>query len=63
MYGDWGVNGIVVAATAAAVGASVLLHYEGLILASRALARTGGHRRVKVLYGIGSVLALHVLEI
>src|SRR5688572_18053422 len=63
MYGDWGANGLVVAATAAAVGVCVLLHYEGLALASRALARMGGHRRIKVLYGIGSVLALHLLEI
>jgi hypothetical protein len=63
MYDDWGANGLVVAATAAAVGACVLLHYEGLALASRKLARMAGHRRIKVLYGIGSVLALHVLEI
>jgi hypothetical protein len=63
MYGDWTVNAAVVAATAGAVGLSVLLHYEGLVLASRTLARMGGHRRVKVLYGIASVLALHVLEI
>ena len=63
MYGDWAVNAVVVAATAAAVCASVLLHYEGLVLASRTLTRMGGHRRIKVLYGIGSVLVLHVMEI
>ena len=63
MYGDWTANAAVVAATAAAVGLSVLLHYEGLVLVSRALARLGGHSRIKVLYGIGSVLVMHVMEI
>lgn len=56
-------NLIVVAATLAAVTLSVLTHYEGLVLASRGLARLGGRQRVKVLYGIASVLALHVVEI
>jgi len=63
MYDDWFANAAVVLATAAAVCLSVLLHYEGLILTSRGLARLGGRRRVKVLYGIASVLVLHVLEI
>jgi len=63
MYGDWFANSVVVLATAAAVCLSVLLHYEGLILTSRGLARLGGRRRIKVLYGIGSVLVLHILEI
>ncbi|MCX7960636.1 MAG: potassium channel family protein [Burkholderiales bacterium] len=52
-----------VAVTAAAVVACVLIHYEGLVLASRTLARMGGHRRVKVLYAIGWLLGLHVVEI
>ncbi len=39
------------------------IHYEGLVLGSRGLARLGGHRRIKVLYGITSVIGLHVLEI
>jgi len=42
---------------------SVLLHYEGLVLVSRGLARLGVRRRTKVLYGIGSVLGLHILEV
>lgn len=62
-YANWAANGAVVAATAAAVVASVLLHYEGLILVSRRLAGGAGHRRVKVLYAIGSAIALHVAEI
>jgi len=41
----------------------VLIHYEGLVLASRTLGRMGGHRRVKVLYAIGWVIGLHVAEI
>ncbi|MGQ0509777.1 MAG: potassium channel family protein [Betaproteobacteria bacterium] len=41
----------------------MLLHYEGLVLVSRGLARLGVRRRTKVLYGIGSVLGLHILEV
>jgi ion channel len=41
----------------------VLLQYEGLLLIWRFLAKHGGHRRIKVLYGIGSVIVLHVAEI
>lgn len=63
MYADWLANLIVVAATLLAVALSVLTHYEGLVLASRGLARLGGQRRIKVLYGIASVLFLHVVEI
>ena len=64
MYEDWLVNLAVVGGTLAAVVLSVLTHYEGLSLTSRGLARlAGGQRRVKVLYGIASVLALHVAEI
>lgn len=63
MYSDWLVNSTVVIATLAAVALSVLTHYEGLVLASRGLARLGGQQRIKVLYGIASVLCLHVVEI
>jgi hypothetical protein len=62
MYDDWPVNLAVVAATAAATVLCVLLHYEGLMLTVRGLARFG-HGRVKVLYAIGSVLLLHAAEI
>jgi hypothetical protein len=63
MYENWIANATVAAATIAAVMACVLLHYEGLILTSGLVTRHRGHRRVKVLYGIGAVLALHIAEI
>jgi len=64
MYDNWPVNLAVVAATLGAVALCVVTHYEGLLLTSRRLARMpGAHLRVKVLYGIASVLALHVAEI
>ncbi len=63
MYDNWLVNVATVALTLAAVSACVLAHYEGLVLLSRALARMGGVRRVKVLYAITSVLLLHIVEI
>ena len=53
----------VVAATLAALSACVLLQYEYLVAVWRRLSTHGGHRRVKVLYGIGAVLLLHVAEI
>jgi hypothetical protein len=53
----------VVAATLAAVAACVLLQFEYLVLVWRRLSEHGGHRRVKVLYGIGAVLVLHVAQI
>ncbi len=53
----------VLAATLSALAACVLLQYEFLIFAWRRLAAHTGHRRIKVLYAISSVLVLHVLEI
>ncbi len=64
MYQDWTANLIVVLGTVLAVGASVLLHYEGLSLLSQWLAkRRDHHPRRKVLYGIFGVLSLHIVEI
>ncbi len=63
MYSDWPVNLVVVFVTLAAVVLCVLTHYEGLLFTSRRLAHLGGPPRVKVLYAITSVLALHVTEI
>ncbi len=63
MYANWLANCTVVAATAAAVCICVLLHYEGLLVTSRALAKLSAPRRAKVLYGIGSLLVLHIAEI
>lgn len=63
MYSDWLANGTVVVATMAAICFSVLVHYEGLIFTSGRIAHLGGLRRAKILYGIASVLVLHVCEI
>lgn len=64
MYQHWDANAIVVIATALAVGAVVLVHYEGLSLLSRWLvARHESQRRRKVLYCIFGVLGLHVVEL
>ena len=63
MYGNWSANLAVVAATATVLSLCVLLHYEGLVLTSRHLARHSGHRRIKVLFGIFAVILLHTLEI
>ncbi len=63
MYENWGANATVVAATLTAISLAVLVHYEGLLFASRTLQRVGGQQRIKVLYGIFSMLALHVTEI
>ena len=54
---------VVAAATLSALAACVLLQYEYLIFAWRRLSEHTGHRRIKVLYAISSVLVLHVLEI
>jgi hypothetical protein len=63
-YPHWDANLLVVLATALAVGAVVLVHYEGLNVLSGWLAKRRDQRsRRKVLYGIYSVLALHILEI
>ena len=62
-YDNWLVNTAIACASVSAVVVSVLLHYEGLVMVSRGLARLGVRRRTKVLYGIGSVLGLHILEV
>jgi uncharacterized membrane protein YcfT len=62
-YSNWLANGAVVAGTLGAILASVLIHYEGLVIVSRRLGRANSHSRVKVLYAISSLLLLRVLEI
>ena len=57
------VHGTVLAATLAALTACVLLQYEVLVLVYTRLARHRGGRRIKVVYAIFSVIALHVVEI
>lgn len=64
MYDNWVANAVVVGATAVAVTLCVLMHYEGLVLVFRGLCRLHArHQRVKILYTIMAVLALHVLEV
>lgn len=63
MYDNWVANATVVIATLVAVSLAVLAHYEGLIFLSHRLRRAQGPQRIKVLYSILSVIALHVTEI
>lgn len=53
----------VVLATGIAVALCVLVQYEGLIFAWRRLSRRTRHSRAKVLYGIFSIIMIHVIEI
>ena len=53
----------VIAATAFAVAACVLLQYEGLVLVWRHLGRRAVQRRAKVVYAILAVILIHTLEI
>jgi ion channel len=53
----------VIGGTLAALAACVLLQYESLVLVWRWLSVHGGHRRVKVFYGIVSVSLVHVAQI
>ncbi|MEO8460436.1 MAG: two pore domain potassium channel family protein, partial [Dokdonella sp.] len=62
-YDNWGVNLSVVVVTLVVLSACVLLHYECLSVMSRRFARPGKHRRRRVLFGIFSVILLHVTEI
>jgi hypothetical protein len=63
MYANWSANLAVVAVTLLTVSAAVLTHYEGLLFVSGRLQLASGPRRAKVLYGILSMVALHVIEI
>ncbi len=64
MYGDWTANLLVLAATLAAVVAVISIHYEGLVLLSRWIARAAERPvRRRVLHAMFAVLALHVVEI
>ncbi|HUQ75766.1 MAG TPA: potassium channel family protein [Burkholderiales bacterium] len=53
----------VVIATFATLGVCVLVQYEALVLTWKWISRHRGHRRVKVLYAIASIITLHVVEI
>ena len=63
MYQDWAANLVVVTGTMAAVAACVLLHYEGLLIASKRLPSLRVHQRAKVVWAIAAVLVLHVIQI
>lgn len=64
MYGDGVANAVVALATLVAVGACVLVHYEGLSWMSRRLLRRhDANPRRKVVLGVLGVMALHVLEL
>ena len=63
MYENWFANLAVAAVTVAAVVASILVHYEGLLGLSRGLRTSALNQRVNVLYAISALLLLHVVEI
>lgn len=63
VYSHWGVNAVVVFATAIAVCGCVLLHYEVLNVLSRWLARHSRQRRQRVLFAIVGMLSAHIAEI
>lgn len=64
MYGNWLANAAVAGGVLFAVIACVVVHYEGLIIVSRRLARQhAGPQRIKVLYAIFAVIFLHLTEI
>lgn len=64
MYDNWAANLLVTLATLGTVVAVITIHYEGLVLLSRWIARaarTPGRRRVvNAMFG---VLGLHIVEI
>lgn len=53
----------VVAATVLSVVAAVLVHYEGLAITQRRIAKEHVRRRRKVLHAISLLVLLHVVEI
>lgn len=63
MYGQWLANAAVAAATVLSVVLAVLVHYEGLVLTQRRIAREHLRRRLKVLHAISLLIVLHVVEI
>lgn len=62
-YSNWWINSAVVIATILTIVLCVLLHFEGLVFVSRKLPRINTPARVKVIFVIGAILALHVTEI
>jgi hypothetical protein len=63
MYAQWAANATVIAATVTAVLLSVLVHYEGLVITQRRIARERLRRRLKVLHAVSLLILLHVVEV
>jgi len=62
-YSDWAANATVVAVTFVTVIAVALTHYEGLVWINTRLAKARRAKRRVVLYGVLSLIALHIIEI
>lgn len=62
-YSNWWVNIIVVVATLVTISTCVLIHFEGLISVYRKLPAINTPPRVRLIFVIGSILALHIIEI
>lgn len=63
MYEQWLANATVAAGTLLSIVLAVLVHYEGLVLTQRRIAREHVRRRLKVLHAISLLIVLHVVEI
>lgn len=62
-YSNWWINSIVALSTLCAIVLCVLLHFEGLTFVSGKLPRIQTPPRIKVIFVIAAILALHVTEI
>lgn len=62
-YSNWAANATVVAVTFVTVIAVALTHYEGLVWINTRLAKARHAKRRVVLYGVLSLIALHIIEI
>ncbi|HQN64299.1 MAG TPA: ion channel [Methylophilus sp.] len=62
-YSNWWINSVVVIATLMAIGACVLVHFEGLISVYRKLPHISTPPRMRLIFVIGAILALHIIEI
>ena len=62
-YSNWWINITVVCTTLLAIALCVMAHFEGLVWVSQKLPRINIAMRIKVVYVICAILALHVIEI
>jgi hypothetical protein len=63
MYSNWWMNSGVVATTLLAMVLCVTTHFEGLVLVSRQLPHIRIPMRLKIIFVIAAILALHIIEI